>query len=57
MAGCVQIETIVESCFIQCKSEAAMGSAELRTELENLLKSLNIDFVSVEHPEVIHLKL
>ncbi|KAB5518309.1 hypothetical protein PHYPO_G00164230 [Pangasianodon hypophthalmus] len=29
-----------------------MGSADLRTELENLLKSLNIDFVSVEHPEV-----
>ncbi|KAF4071326.1 hypothetical protein AMELA_G00272000 [Ameiurus melas] len=28
-----------------------MGSAELRTELEHLLKSLNIDFVSVEHPE------
>lgn len=32
-----------------------MGSNELRTELENLLRSLNIDFVSVEHPEVINL--
>lgn len=32
-----------------------MGSAELRTELENLLKSLKIDFVSVDHPEVINL--
>ncbi|XP_072525926.1 prolyl-tRNA synthetase associated domain-containing protein 1 [Salminus brasiliensis] len=29
-----------------------MGSTELRAELENFLKTLNIDFVSVEHPEV-----
>ncbi|KAI4890973.1 hypothetical protein NFI96_031557 [Prochilodus magdalenae] len=29
-----------------------MGSAELRTELETFLKNLNIEFVSVEHPEV-----
>lgn len=30
-----------------------MGSAELRTELENRLQALNIEYVSVEHPEVI----
>ncbi|KAK1792811.1 hypothetical protein P4O66_012718 [Electrophorus voltai] len=29
-----------------------MGSPELRTELENFLKNLNIEYVTVEHPEV-----
>ncbi|XP_017556398.1 prolyl-tRNA synthetase associated domain-containing protein 1 [Pygocentrus nattereri] len=29
-----------------------MGSAELRTELEHFLKTLDIEFVSVQHPEV-----
>ncbi|XP_076872184.1 prolyl-tRNA synthetase associated domain-containing protein 1 [Brachyhypopomus gauderio] len=29
-----------------------MGSPELRTGLENLLKKLNIEYVTVEHPEV-----
>ncbi|KAL6466475.1 hypothetical protein MHYP_G00242790 [Metynnis hypsauchen] len=29
-----------------------MGSAELRTELEHFLKNLDIEFVSVQHPEV-----